>query len=135
MTKIVELFAARRSASHGTGQRTKAGKSRLRGATCLLMLAFSFAALSPAQQVPKADRKLLTRVEPEYPPLLRARQIGGTVRLEVTITAKGTVKSAAILGGNPILAESAITAVKKWTYAPADVVTTETISVEFNPYR
>lgn len=107
----------------------------MRSVACLFILAVSFATLLPAQQAPKADRKLLSRVEPEYPPILRARQIGGTVRLEVTITAKGTVKSAAILGGNPILAESAITAVKKWTYAPADVVTTETVTLEFNPYR
>jgi TonB family protein len=40
--------------------------------------------------------------------------------LEVTITPKGTVESAKVLGGNPILAESAVTAVKKWKYATAE---------------
>jgi TonB family protein len=63
------------------------------------------------------------------------RQIGGTVRLEVTITPKGTVESAKVLGGNPILAESAVTAVKKWKYATAENSTTTTISLDFNPYR
>jgi TonB family protein len=90
----------------------------------------------PSQaQVSKGDRKLVTRVEPDYPPVLKVRQIGGTVRLELTITQKGTVKSVSILGGNPVLAESAIAAVKQWVYAPADAVTTEKVSLEFNPYR
>jgi TonB family protein len=102
---------------------------------CFAMLALSAVSLTPAQQVAKGDRKLVTRVEPDYPPMLKMRQIGGTVRLELTITAKGTVKTASILGGNPVLAESAIAAVKKWVYAPADAVTTEQVSIEFNPYR
>jgi TonB family protein len=99
------------------------------------ILILCFRPLSLAQQMSKADRKLVTRVEPDYPPVLKVRQIGGTVRLELTITPKGTVKSASILGGNPVLAESAIAAVKKWVYAPADTVTTEIVSIEFNPYR
>jgi hypothetical protein len=34
-----------------------------------------------------------------------------------------------------VLAESAITAVKKWKYSAADTATTATISLEFNPFR
>ena len=91
--------------------------------------------LAPAQQAPKAERKVVTRVEPDYPPVLKMRQIGGTVRLELTVTPKGSVKSASIIGGSPILAESAIAAAKKWLYAPADGVTVEKVSFEFNPYK
>ena len=94
-----------------------------------------FGSLALAQQGSKADRKLVTRVEPDYPPVLKVRQIGGTVRLEITITAKGTVEGAHVLGGNPILAESAIAAVKKWKYAPADSSTTTAVSLDFNPFR
>jgi len=94
-----------------------------------------FGSLALAQQGSKADRRLVTRVEPDYPPVLKVRQIGGTVRLELTISPKGTVKSVSILGGNPVLAESAIAAVKHWIYAPADAVTTEKVTLEFNPYR
>ena len=83
----------------------------------------------------KTERKLITRVEPDYPPVLKMRQIGGTVRLEITITAKGTVDGAHVLGGNPILAESAIAAVKKWKYAPSDSTTTTAVSLDFNPFR
>ncbi len=63
------------------------------------------------------------------------RQIGGTVRLEITISPKGSVENAKVLGGNPILVESAVAAVKKWKYAPAETSTTTTVSLEFNPYR
>jgi protein TonB len=97
-------------------------------------LALCFALPSQAQDS-KSDRKIVTRVEPDYPPVLKMRQIGGTVRLEVTITPKGVVEGAKVLGGNPILAESAVTAVKKWKFVPADTSTTTTVSLDFNPYR
>jgi hypothetical protein len=45
------------------------------------------------------------------------------------------VKNVALIGGNPILAEAAISAVKRWTYAPGDAVSSAQVSVEFNPYR
>ncbi|MGB7846982.1 MAG: energy transducer TonB [Candidatus Acidiferrum sp.] len=102
---------------------------------CSSIFSFSFPAPSHAQQDSETDRKLVTRVEPDYPPVLRMRQIGGTVRLQVTITPKGTVESAKVLGGNAILAESAVTAVKKWKYASAKTATTTTVSLDFNPYR
>jgi TonB family protein len=95
----------------------------------------SFAPRSYAQQDSRTDRKLVTRVEPDYPPVLRMRQIGGTVRIQITITPKGTVENAKVLGGNPILGESAVAAVKKWKYASAGTTTTTTVSLEFNPYR
>ena len=114
------------------------GAVSLRFVVCVAALVVLTGSLMSAQQgstAAKSERKLVTRVEPEYPAILRARQIGGTVRLEVTITPKGTVKNIALIGGNPILAEAAITAVKRWTYAPGDAVSSAQVSVEFNPYR
>jgi TonB family protein len=120
--------------------RSLALRSALRSKTAFQGVLFTatvlcFGSLALAQQGSKADRRLVTRVEPDYPPVLKVRQIGGTVRLELTISPKGAVKSISILGGNPVLAESAIAAVKQWIYAPADAVTTEKVSLEFNPYR
>jgi TonB family protein len=63
------------------------------------------------------------------------RQIGGTVRLEITISPKGNVENAKVLGGNPILAESAVAAVKKWKFVSAATSTTTTVALDFNPYR
>ena len=115
------------------------GAVSLRFVVCVsalvLMLTGSLTSAQQGSTAAKSERKLVTRVEPEYPAILRARQIGGTVRLEVTITPKGTVKNIALIGGNPILAEAAITAVKRWTYAPGDAVSSAQVSVEFNPYR
>lgn len=119
-----------------------AARRRVTAAARPLCCAILFSALALAAALPvhaqsdaKTERKLITRVEPDYPPVLKMRQIGGTVRLEITISAKGTVDGVHVLGGNPILAESAIAAVKKWKYAPADSTTTASVSLDFNPFR
>jgi TonB family protein len=77
------------------------------------------------------DRTLLTRVEPVYPEALKMRGISGTVRLELTISPKGSVDNVAVLGGNPILAEAAVTAVKQWVYSPWPAPTTVQVSIPF----
>jgi TonB family protein len=79
------------------------------------------------------SRRLITRVDPIYPPALKSNHIGGVVRLKVTITANGSVESASLLGGNPILGESAITAVEKWVYAAGSSKTKTEVSIPFDP--
>jgi TonB family protein len=81
------------------------------------------------------ERKLLNRIEPEYPETLQRLGIGGTVKLRVTISPKGSVENAFLLGGNPILGEAAIAAVKKWAYVPAASWTTIEIAIPFDPKR
>jgi TonB family protein len=63
------------------------------------------------------QRKLLRRVEPEYPDTLKTLNIGGTVRLEITVLPTGIVENVTLVGGNPILAEAAIKAVRQWVYS------------------
>ncbi|HME35874.1 MAG TPA: TonB family protein [Candidatus Sulfotelmatobacter sp.] len=79
------------------------------------------------------ERQLVSRVEPAYPKDLQQRSIGGTVRLKVVIAANGSVEHVDVLGGNPILGESAAAAVQKWKYAAAGSRTTMEISVPFDP--
>ncbi|MFZ0138963.1 MAG: TonB family protein [Candidatus Sulfotelmatobacter sp.] len=79
-----------------------------------------------------AQRTLITRVAPEYPETLRRLNIGGIVRLRVTISAKGSVEDVQLLGGNPILGESAISAVKQWIYAPSHSRTVVEASIPFD---
>jgi TonB family protein len=102
---------------------------------CFSIVSLCFVSPLHARQESKIERKLVTRVEPDYPPVLRMRQIGGTVRLEITISPKGNVENAKVIGGNPILVESAVAAVKKWKFASAPTSTTATVSLDFNPYR
>src|ERR1035438_821898 len=80
----------------------------------------------------RAERKLITRVEPDYPETLKLLKIGGTVRLRVSISAKGIVDKVELLGGNPILGEAAAIAVKKWVYAAASSSTTTEVSLSFD---
>jgi TonB family protein len=82
-----------------------------------------------------AQRTLLTRVEPEYPETLQRLQIGGIVRLSVTVSPKGTVENVATLGGNPILVEAAVKAVKQWVYTPGPSQTTIEVIVPFESHR
>jgi TonB family protein len=80
-----------------------------------------------------AERRLLTSVEPEYPETLQRLGIGGIVRLALTVAPKGNVENVSLLGGNPILAESAILAVKRWIYAVGRSRSTIEVSVPFDP--
>ena len=81
------------------------------------------------------ERKVVNRVEPKYPATLERLYIGGVVRLQVDISANGTVESAQLLGGNPILGQAAIAAVKQWKYAPAGHKTQQVERLEFDPHR
>jgi TonB family protein len=80
-----------------------------------------------------SQRTLLSRVEPEYPETLKHLLIGGTVRLEITVSASGSVDNAQEVGGNPILVASAITAVKQWVYAAGHSRTKMEVSILFDP--
>ena len=64
-----------------------------------------------------------------------ARDIGGVVRVEVVVAPNGTVKSTRLLGGNPILGQSAMKVIKQWRYAPAAIDETLTVKIEFDPHR
>jgi TonB family protein len=78
------------------------------------------------------DRKILKKVEAQYPSILKRRGIGGTVRLKVVIHADGTVKDVEVLGGNPALADAAEKAVRQWRFAPGGE-STITVAVGFDP--
>ncbi len=81
-----------------------------------------------------ATRKVLSRVEPDYPETLKRMYIGRVVRVEVVVTPNGTVESAQVLGGNPILGQSAIKAVKRWKYAPATAKEKLVVKFDFDPH-
>lgn len=80
------------------------------------------------------ERKLMVRIEPDYPETLKQLNIGGTVRLRISISAKGNVEYVELLGGNPILAETAIAAVKKWIYAAGRSSTVSEVSFSFGSH-
>ncbi|HKM45941.1 MAG TPA: energy transducer TonB [Terriglobales bacterium] len=105
--------------------------------SCGLTLLFVFTLVSPSTgQVAEADRskrKIIRTVEPDYPKIIKHSHIGGSVRLNVTVLANGDVANVEILGGNPILADSASKAVFKWKYAPATSQTKQEVQINFDP--
>jgi TonB family protein len=101
------------------------------GITLLFLVAVS---RSTAQVVvDKSKRKVVRTVEPEYPKIIRHSHIGGAVRLNVIVLANGDVANVEVLGGNPILAETATKAVLKWKYAPAASETRQEVQINFTP--
>jgi protein TonB len=81
------------------------------------------------------ERKVITRVEPDYPETLKRLYVGGVVRVEVVVTPNGAVESTKLLGGNPILGQSAMKAVKRWRYVPASSREILAVKFEFDPHR
>ena len=110
------------------------GKRVLRGLLCAIILSGLVLLAVPLQaQQGEASRKLLRRVEPRYPDDLKRHDIGGVVRLSIEISPQGAVHKISPIGGNPILVESAMTAVKQWKYAPADSTQTLEVKIDFIP--
>lgn len=106
---------------------------------CLLLGALvlcSLIAVKPlrSQTDPVVTRKVVTRVEPDYPETLKRMYIGGVVRVEVVVNPSGTVESAQVLGGNPILGQAAMKAVKRWKYVPAAAKEKFVVKFEFDPH-
>lgn len=96
-------------------------------------LFFLVAAGSAATQEVGSSRKVVKLVSAEYPTILKRRGIGGTVRMRVVVAASGSVKDVQVIGGNPILAECAVKAVKQWMFNPAEREETVDITLGFNP--
>ncbi len=99
----------------------------------LLLSAVPFVA--QVQEQSSSERKLITRVEPEYPETLKRLYIGGVVRVEVEVEPSGVVKSTKLLGGSPILGQSTMKAIKQWRYAPSASEETLTVKIEFDSHR
>jgi TonB family protein len=81
------------------------------------------------------ERKVVARVDPEYPDALKRLYIGGVVRVEVVVAPNGVVRSTKLLGGSPILGQTSMKANKQWRYAPAAAEEVLTVKVEFDPHR
>lgn len=98
-----------------------------RCSTLLLFLAALLPAptglTAPRQQATEdSDQpKVISAEIPEYPAILLAARICGSVKVEVKIDAQGTVLLARALGGHPLLYKKSEEASLKWRFEPAAV--------------
>lgn len=81
------------------------------------------------------ERKVITRVEPVYPDTLKQHSIGGVVHVQAVVAPNGTVERTQLLGGNPVLGQAAMKAIKQWKYSNATAREELEVWVEFNPHR
>ncbi len=65
-----------------------------------------------------ARKAVVKKVEPEYPAMARQVRVSGQVQVDVVIDASGNVESVKVLKGNSLLSSSAVSALKKWKFAP-----------------
>ena len=65
-----------------------------------------------------ATRLLLNQIKPDYPPIAHANFIEGQVQMELSVGVDGHVRKAHVLRGHPLLAASALKALRRWVYRP-----------------
>lgn len=98
----------------------------------LMLLALSVRSQQLLAQAPaKTARKVVVRVEPDYPDFFRNGHFEARVIADATVLPNGNVSSVEIKGGNPMFAEFATKALMKWKYAPGPVQTVEQVIFNF----
>jgi protein TonB len=65
------------------------------------------------------EATLIHKVAPIYPMQARTSRLSGKVTLSATISTDGSIRELVVVGGSPILAAAAQTAVRQWQYRPA----------------
>lgn len=106
-----------------------------RGVALMALFGAPLFTLVPARATAQSEltRKVKTKVSPTYPELARRMNIHGTVKVLVVVTPSGELKETRVMGGNPILVNAAVDALKKWKFEPAAEVSTGTVEFKFQP--
>jgi protein TonB len=61
---------------------------------------------------------VISRVQPLYPQIAVINRLQGTVHLNALITAGGNLEELHVLSGQPVLAQAAVDAVRRWKFRP-----------------
>ena len=95
---------------------------------CATPLGFAQSEQSPAD----GGRKVIRRVDPQYPPVARKMNLGGTVKVIALVGPDGSVRKVEPVGGSPLLVQAAENAVSLWRFAPG-AESKETVELHFTP--
>jgi TonB family protein len=79
------------------------------------------------------SRKVKSKIAPTYPEIARRMNITGVVKVLITVTPTGSVKDVKLVGGHPVLANSAMDAVKKWHFEAGPQESTGIVEFRFDP--
>ena len=77
------------------------------------------------------EREIVQGPAAVAPDLAVKMNLHGAVKLKIWITPEGNVRRVEYIGGHPLLAESALKAVKGWKYGPTDRETWQVVEVKF----
>ena len=92
---------------------------------CMLLFTGGMSAIA------QSERKITHHEDPDYPELAKKMNLHGTVKLKIWISLDGTVRRLEYVGGHPVLAESALKAVKGWRYEAATKESNATVGLKF----
>ena len=99
-----------------------------------LVVAAAATGMAPAARAQEElMRKTKTKVAPTYPELARRMNITGTVKVMVVVAPNGNLKDTKVVGGNPLLVNAAMDALKKWKFETADGESSGTVEFKFQP--
>jgi TonB family protein len=93
---------------------------------------FGTASFGQSGSTDEGKRKVKVRVSPQYPELARRMNVAGKVKMEVTITPDGKVKSIRTIGGHPLLVQACQDALKDWKFLPASEESTQIVEFDFH---
>jgi len=99
----------------------------------LLAIALCLVPTHTSAQESAAKRKILEHAAPAYPSLARNMALEGVVKVEALVAPDGSVKTADIKGGHPVLAQAAVNAVRRWRWEPAAHESHEMVEIKFFP--
>ena len=96
------------------------GRMSFHSVICVLFLTSVMYTQVAPTRVPPSEAKthVIQQVDPAIPPLAKAARIGGSVKLDLTVSESGDVASVKVITGHPMLVSSAVDAAKKWKYKP-----------------
>jgi protein TonB len=76
---------------------------------------------------------LLANPNPVYPDVARRLRLEGSVKIEVIVGPNGEIKDTKVIGGHPVLVDSALKALKDWKYERGGAETKLQVEFKFHP--
>ncbi len=89
--------------------------------------------LCALQATGQEARKALSIPAPLYPEIAKRLNLAGVAKIEVVVGTDGQIKDTKVIGGHPLLVESALKALRDWKYERASSETKIELEFKFQP--